>query len=410
MIVECGHCGAPLDVDEHSTIVKCRYCRRANERTRVRTIAEQTPEDFAPPKKWKPPAEFEADSTEELTYKSDGLGWKIGCLIVGFTVGLPIVIGIGTCAEESTGFLDTNPSKLAVALDGSPEALGKTLGGKPSDLSLYVELHNARYKYVSLSWDQHHMGHPTSFAFARREEKAACDPEVLAKLSAALRGGLDSEGSWRWEHLGVSCAKDSGMVSANVRPDDDPMWEQQLDATWKLVISVLFGLDVKPSQPDTLLLLGAGYPFADVVKVSPATPINQAAVTVRKQFPGALIEERGEIDATIPVDHPLFRSAKMRWLNMRDAGLYSVDLEPLGAQAGFAPKRDALATCLSKSLGAARTLDADFMKGTKAYSWSFPSMSVNLNESFLTLSTVMSTNAVDPTTYANVLHAVGECH
>ncbi len=68
MIIECGHCGAPLDVKKGDRTAKCTYCATSNQVQTTRTVAFETPPDWRPPPQWIPPAHFAADSSKTLTY------------------------------------------------------------------------------------------------------------------------------------------------------------------------------------------------------------------------------------------------------------------------------------------------------------------------------------------------------
>ncbi|HVK69735.1 MAG TPA: hypothetical protein VM694_34995, partial [Polyangium sp.] len=70
MILECRHCGAPLDVKPDAALTKCRYCDTTSERRLLRTVAAETPRDFRPPKQWVPPPHVPAASNQPLTYHS----------------------------------------------------------------------------------------------------------------------------------------------------------------------------------------------------------------------------------------------------------------------------------------------------------------------------------------------------
>jgi hypothetical protein len=92
MIVECSHCGAPLDVKQGEKLNKCRYCGSTNQVNRQRTIAFETPQGWRPPPKWTPPAHFAAGSAQVLTYKAAASGVA---MVVGISaVGVLVVVGI----------------------------------------------------------------------------------------------------------------------------------------------------------------------------------------------------------------------------------------------------------------------------------------------------------------------------
>jgi cytoskeletal protein RodZ len=56
MLLECESCGAPLDVAERASIVRCHYCGRSASVTKFRTVSPQTPAGFVPPEQWIPPS------------------------------------------------------------------------------------------------------------------------------------------------------------------------------------------------------------------------------------------------------------------------------------------------------------------------------------------------------------------
>ena len=66
MLLECGKCGAPLDVKRWRKVTKCRYCASLNDRTRMTTLAEETPKDFEQPKEWTPRGYDHAESARPL--------------------------------------------------------------------------------------------------------------------------------------------------------------------------------------------------------------------------------------------------------------------------------------------------------------------------------------------------------
>ncbi|HEX3598403.1 MAG TPA: hypothetical protein VHU80_25020 [Polyangiaceae bacterium] len=55
MLLECESCGAPLDVADDATAVRCHYCGRRATLERFRKVAPQTPAGFVPPRQWTPP-------------------------------------------------------------------------------------------------------------------------------------------------------------------------------------------------------------------------------------------------------------------------------------------------------------------------------------------------------------------
>src|SRR3982750_1174744 len=68
MLLECESCGAPLDVKEGVSVVRCAYCGRSAELSHYRKVAPVTPAEFVPPKEWTPP-ESAPQSGRPLRYR-----------------------------------------------------------------------------------------------------------------------------------------------------------------------------------------------------------------------------------------------------------------------------------------------------------------------------------------------------
>jgi LSD1 subclass zinc finger protein len=95
MLVECSHCGAPLDVRDDARIVKCAYCDHANRVRTMHTLAPKPPPDWVPPKQWTPPPHKHAASSQPLVYhqpRSSGRSWIAGLGVLTALVGLAVPI------------------------------------------------------------------------------------------------------------------------------------------------------------------------------------------------------------------------------------------------------------------------------------------------------------------------------
>jgi LSD1 subclass zinc finger protein len=68
MLLECESCGAPLDVKEGVSVVRCAYCGRNAELSQYRKVAPVTPAEFVPPKEWTPPSSV-AGAGRPLRYR-----------------------------------------------------------------------------------------------------------------------------------------------------------------------------------------------------------------------------------------------------------------------------------------------------------------------------------------------------
>ncbi len=89
MILECSHCGAPLDVGGRSPFTRCNYCGRTSRTSACKTQHRVTPQGWAPPQQWLPPPQFTVHVIQPLPYKK--ASGAIGCIIF-VSVMLPLII------------------------------------------------------------------------------------------------------------------------------------------------------------------------------------------------------------------------------------------------------------------------------------------------------------------------------
>ncbi|HJK94918.1 MAG TPA: hypothetical protein RMH85_14665 [Polyangiaceae bacterium LLY-WYZ-15_(1-7)] len=113
MLIECAHCGAPLDVKDDERRTTCTYCGRPQEVRSARTM--QQPAGWKPPAQWTPPERFPAPSrplqhdparaAEHARKSVRGVLWGVGCtvllsiLVPGIIVA--VVVSKATDAVES---------------------------------------------------------------------------------------------------------------------------------------------------------------------------------------------------------------------------------------------------------------------------------------------------------------------
>lgn len=109
MILECSHCGAPLDIKEGASIAKCGYCDKSQRVRNMNTLSQITPAQWQQPTQWVPPPSAKVQSAQALLFhlaeaqatamaKADGViarragraakgGISIGCVMVLLAIG-----------------------------------------------------------------------------------------------------------------------------------------------------------------------------------------------------------------------------------------------------------------------------------------------------------------------------------
>jgi hypothetical protein len=404
MIVQCGHCGAPLDVSQRVHTTKCRYCGQVNERERLRTLAEVTPKDFAPPRVWTPPPEFAADSSTPLKYQSGG-GGKV---LVAIGLVFAVVIALNLLVRG--GAFATSPDTLAKgSIAGTPQQVATSLSGDGFDTNVAVRLRSDEWERVGLVWDRDVPEHPTSFFFAAKHEGP--NPRVHDALDKALRGGLDPQGNWSWEGISLGLDPKSGQITASVRREHgasapNPLWKRQLVAAWKVALGAALGRPSGLAPEEARELLGAGYPFADLATLDPSTTVDRAAGVVQAKFPGSPASGPIGVDLYVATDHPFFQYAEVRWENAQGAPL---SLLHFSASRLYTERREPFVACLQASLGEPQVTVTDFLKGKRSYRFEVDRLFLSLHESTLDVVHDDRGKPMDPGAWKRILGALEKC-
>lgn len=107
MLVECSHCGAPLDVRDGVRFVKCAYCDHTSRLRSMHTIAAEAPPGWKPPQQWTPPPNRPAPVQKVLVYHETraprrSLLAGVGALLTVIGVLVPLAFSVWP-ALEATG-------------------------------------------------------------------------------------------------------------------------------------------------------------------------------------------------------------------------------------------------------------------------------------------------------------------
>jgi hypothetical protein len=134
MIIECGHCGAPLDVRETHRVTKCNYCGIANQVKSTRTIAFETPQGWRPPTTWTPPQHAAANSGTVLAYRAVKTGVAavltvtlIIFLVIGGGVAAIIFFAVNEASEQTRAVQDAIQGAQQQGNDQAGDAITRAL-------------------------------------------------------------------------------------------------------------------------------------------------------------------------------------------------------------------------------------------------------------------------------------------
>jgi len=416
MILECRHCGAPLDVKADVSLTKCRYCGTTSERRLLKTISAETPRNFQPPRQWIPPPHVPAPSHQPLTYHAaaprTAVVGAFAAAILMFVVGVSVFVNIRKPRGAPGAGVFTSglaPKDLAaVRIDQNPQNLAKALSGRVSDVMVTVPLAHDRFQLVSFLWDKDTPEHPYSFTFVPRSETTP-DPRVMQAVGSRLHGGL-TDGHWNWASV-VSVFVDakSGTVGASVqreigpRGGPNPQAKAQLVALWKLLVGAVFGVPIAPTA-DEMRFLGAPHPFVSLGTIDPAISVDVAADTLTRKFPGAVTKTFINLDVIVSVDHPLVREAQLSFRNEKGGTMSHVHLP--GAR-DYKSRRDAFVACLEGKLGKPEASDRDYVNKKRDYRFTVGKGWLNVNEESASVSA--HGQRIQAADWTKIINAVGAC-
>jgi hypothetical protein len=397
LIVECGHCGAPLDVRENVRVTKCRYCGVTNERQKLRTIAAETPADFKPPPVWHPPPHVAADSSVELKYRKKG---NPGCVVVFL---LLLIGGIGFGVYKMGKRVAFHPRDLANAkLEGTyKQFCAKQVAASEMENWCIIYLRTGGYDFVNVTWKPEFPDHASGFVVAI-DRKNPPRETIKERFASIIPGGLDEHGSWRWPGINVNVGDDSSF-SVTTEPDKAPKWKKQVDLLFKIFLYAAFDIGGAPDKVELKEVLGADYSLKDLLKIDPMTTIDKAEETVRKVFPAAALDMSSSgIEVHVGLDHPLLSQVELKWNNRKDAKLDGVSFR---ATKAYQAKRKDLVTCLTKKMGINPVVnETDYLKKKENYHFVIGKMYLYLPETY-----AYTGSDHDPASWKTMINGLDAC-
>lgn len=373
MILECAHCGAPLDVPAGSTTSRCRYCGHTSRVEELRTVFPQRPPDWRPPRKWTPPQHAPADSRRTLTYQ--GASNTAGVFIM---LGIFAVVGVGIAAAVFAAARSNGGSAIpglpgaadpkvldAVRLDRDAKTLANATGGKDWEgRSVNLPL-SGLFDYAVFGYDEKEPGHANSFGFYRNQKGCPAEFEAIrAKLKKRLGKRFDGK-NWRWGSMffGVDekCAWINASFSAS--PSDDPGdWKPAFEALFAELRSDIYGRGEPPSKDDLVRYLARGYDTASIAPIVAGTTIDDVS-KVQKSLPAATGRKISDVELSFPLDNPRFGQLTVTWKNEKAGPIDGVRLD------GYDNKLTGhleVAQCLAQKLGAKLDVrDTDYVNKKK---------------------------------------------
>ncbi len=295
----CTKCGAPLHITRDSErTVACEFCKTDvylpdDLWRRLHPVKTMSP--------WFVRFEDEALATSEVAVDAEPKlgtpvpeiakparprrGWLGILMIIGGVIGVvilarklmdkappPAAITGAELATVAHASLKASPQELAAVFSaphtdnflarGNVKENGWFRLGHPCNGTVCIDTRSEMWGRIEVWWDAKHLDHPSGFTIAMQPGRWVEANDPLRKvIGDKLPNGLDGWGHWyKWTDRDILIDRNAG-VKVWVTADDDtnPEWRTQLDAAWKLLLGVLFKVDVAPT-PDELHALTAEAP------------------------------------------------------------------------------------------------------------------------------------------------------
>ena len=109
MLIECGHCGAPLDIESGVSVTACSYCGKKNRVASTRTLSAVTPAEWKAPPTWQPPPQVSNQALPYVVAPATATGAS-GCVTGGIALSVLLTVGVGVAVPLlATGGLSSLP-------------------------------------------------------------------------------------------------------------------------------------------------------------------------------------------------------------------------------------------------------------------------------------------------------------
>ncbi len=385
MLIECAHCGAPLDVRQGVHLARCRYCGTSSAVTAMRTIAPHTPPDYRPPRAWTPPAHVPADSAVTLQYQGGGsaAGLIVGLVLLAgglialavlFLTRSPVRHGGAPGAEAEGGH--TVAELAPLTMRESKAELAKRFGVSAKDEYLRVPLKGSPFSAVTFEFGDD-TSHVRQFYF-NYSGVLQGHAQMRKKLEARLPARWSANDSWRWEDVSLYLPSDGGVFHVHVETKHDgqsanPSWRIQAETLWSVVKVTVLGLDGQIDEKAVRDYLGGGAPLTELPKILFEVDVDSSRAAVAAVFPGVTVSQSSDMRFTVALDHPYLEQAQLTWPNKKGGKLTEILLRPRAGNDFAAGQQDTLIECMRTAFGIkGSTYESDYLKKQKDVSFALP--------------------------------------
>lgn len=414
MVVSCGHCGAPLELEESKTVIECNFCQKKNLVADLKAAAKKPAREPAVVPIPGTGARVPPLDPKTIEYASvEPRGPTRWGRVFGVLLVLGLIIGGVVYFTQTQGSTVEEIGNLP--LDSTPEEIDKKLDvtwntGTTKRVTLRAGAPAGIYEHIIYNWDDNDFSLPAYINFMVREGSKP-DPKVIAALTKTFPK-ID-KGSWAWGPSRISIDLETGAIHLSVKSklDDDrpnPLRKRQLTALWQIARSAAFGGPEVP-RADIVTLFGGGYPLSKLASFDPTMKFAQARTMVPMTFPGTLVEHATAHE--VALDHPHLVAVSLTWDNSADGRLSGVHFRVAPT---FRAQVKAFIACLTKELGPPEVTVSDFSKGTTSTNFrvrtEMPGQGLDMHVGDeANLYFVASGSSFEPVTWGRSFSAIDRC-